>query len=187
MPHEPRRLAILAARTILEASDTIILDTETSGLTIESEVIEVAAVRAKTGRIAINTFIRPVRPFKNVPELGHNITWESLDSSPRVNETPLAELLRTSRVVCYNAQFDYRLLSQNYEAVGEKMPSAGFACAMLMYAAYRSKPKVHSSWFKLQVAAEHEGIPVTQEHRALSDVHLTRELLMVMAEADENE
>lgn len=178
----PRSLAIQAAQEILSSDDTILLDTETTGITDVSEVIEVAAIRAKTGEILIDTLVKPSAPYV-FEDTVHTITWEDLQTSPTIHTSGLSEILSASRVVAYNAQFDYRLLRQSYELMGEKIPSPGFNCAMLIYAAYRSAPGKAYRWIKLADAITYEGIDFIQEHRALSDIIMTRKILTIVAEA----
>lgn len=174
-----RLLAIQAAKDILQGDNTVLLDTETTGITNNSEVIEVAVIRAKTGELLLDTLIKPSKPYVFVDNV-HTITWEDLQDSPTIHESGLTEILANSLVITYNAQFDYRLLRQSYEMMGQKMPSKGFGCAMLMYAAYRSAPGKAHRWYKLSDAIKDEGIDFIQEHRALSDILLTRQILQAM-------
>jgi DNA polymerase-3 subunit epsilon len=177
-----RSLAIQAAREALQNPNAVLLDTETTGIGNSSEVIEVAVIRAQTGEILLDTLVKPSQPYIFEDDV-HSITWEQLQDSPTINACGLSEILAASVVITYNAQFDYRLLRQSYRLMGETIPSKGFACAMLMYAAYRSIPGKAHSWFKLSAAVACEGIDFIQEHRALSDILLTRQILQIMSEA----
>jgi DNA polymerase-3 subunit epsilon len=178
-----RLLSIQAAKEVLQSDKYVLLDTETTGTKNDHEVLEVAVIQASTGKILLDTLVKPSKPFDAVEGV-HTVVWEDLQQSPDITQCGLSEILTAYTVLTYNAQFDYRLIRQSYEFMGQTMPGGNFACVMLMYAAFRSGPGKASTWIKLQDAIKHEGIDFVQEHRALSDIVMTRRILECMANVE---
>ncbi|MBA2397010.1 MAG: 3'-5' exonuclease [Ktedonobacteraceae bacterium] len=100
------------ARNYIDAGSFVVLDTETTGLEREDEVIELAIVEGRSGTVLFNSLIQP----ENLAERDsfathiHGITRKDLETAPRFPDVwPVirAILRRYRRVIVYNAEFDY--------------------------------------------------------------------------------
>jgi DNA polymerase-3 subunit epsilon len=166
------------ARGVLADPDHhVILDTETTGLKLWDEVIQVAVINT-AGTVLLDSFIRPVdraRIPTNASHI-HGITMKTLKDAPTYPEIApsLMNILKGRTVVCYNAEFDGRLLNQTAEKTGAPAFTGKWACAMRGYARFRgdwNPEKSDYRWHKLP-----EG-----DHSALGDCRATLEIIKEMA------
>lgn len=177
----------------LLGKDWVTLDTETTGLAVGDEVIEIAVTDGKTGNTLLNSLVRPNVRIDPKAEEVHKISNADVALAPTWPEVreKLIEAVKGKTIVIYNAQFDIRLLMQtnaswNLNCNG-MFGANEYFCAMVEYA---RRVKIYNVFhrsnrnFKLVKAAELEGIPVTEElHRAVADTKLTRDLIVkILAE-----
>ena len=169
------------ARAVLEQADRyVILDTETTGVTNDDEVIQLGVIDP-TGAVLLDHLIRPVRK-KYIPRQAtqiHGITMAMLQDRPLYNEIAglLQSVVKGRTIVTYNADFDRRLLTQTAGFSGGFVPpTSAWQCAMLQYAQfvgewddYRNKYR----WHKLQGG----------DHTAVGDCQATLARIREMAEA----
>lgn len=184
-----REAAVTWAAGVLADESAVILDTETTGLGEASQVIEIAVIDIHGG-VLLDSLCRHCLVGQIPPDASriHGITDEMLANAPTFPEIyeDLRHILqRASRVIVYNALYDFRLLEQTRQAWG--LPAfevARFDCAMLAYAAfYGAYNEYHSSyrWVKLTVAAGNFGIDTNGAHRALDDARMTLQVIRGMA------
>ncbi|SEQ31992.1 DNA polymerase III, epsilon subunit [Rosenbergiella nectarea] len=174
----------------------VIIDTETTGLGDDAEIIEVAALRCD-GKIMLNTLVKPLKPIPVSATAIHGITNEMIANAPSWPEV-IGQLILAAGsddFLAYNSAFDARLIKQTtYEHYGvisvlfERFHER-HCCVMDAYAMYRGIKKGDGyKKHKLIDAAEHEGVVIEgSAHRALSDCLLTLELIKVMAKGDGHE
>lgn len=182
--HE-RRATILEARELLEQG-TLVLDTETTGMDNEDVVIEIAVLDT-SGGVLLDTRIHPEAPITAGALAVHSITAEMLEGAPRFTEIwpQLLALIKDRHVVCYNADFDLRLLRQTAKKVGLKRPEGWgkhVHCLMEMYAGYRGHLRSDGSyaWCSLTTACQEERI-APGHHSAAGDCRAALALLKVLA------
>lgn len=158
----------------------VIVDTETTGLDKEAEIIEISIIDC-TGAILLNTLIKP---SKNIPAEAteiHGITNEMVEDAPSWKEMlPQVLELISHGWVAYNAKFDARMLEQTS---GSRVDTDYFGapeCAMQLYAEYNGewdKKRRKYKWRKLTDAATSlDAWPEEIDenpHRALYDCYLT--------------
>ena len=176
----------------LDLPNAIFIDTETTGLGVTDEVIELAAIDVD-GRVLLDTLIRPTIPVGLQAQAIHGITSGELAGAP---EFPAiwANLLRAVSgrpIVMYGADFDTRMLRQSAAAhtidFNAFCPSE-IQCAMHAYAEHRRVWNVRQRsfrWHKLTTACEYEGIHLPAAlapHRARADAELTRRLVLKFRE-----
>lgn len=170
-----RSKAIQLARDILAQPEKFaILDTETTGLGPDDEIIQIA-ILDPTGRILLNTLVMPTKR-KRVPTAAtviHGIGFAELRGAPTWLElTPELERALSGRaVVSYNAAFDARLMKQTAAQNGGFSPSGSWHCAMLAYAGFVAEPDPRRpgehKWHKL----------VGGNHSALGDCRATLDVI----------
>ncbi|MFM7244569.1 MAG: exonuclease domain-containing protein [Planctomycetaceae bacterium] len=174
------REAIEWARSILDQPDRYaILDTETTGLTNDDEVIQLG-ILSPTGDVLLDRLIRP-SPGRSIhpgAQRVHNISMAMLADKPAYGQISdeVREAVRGRRIVTYNAAFDLRLMTQTARAAGGFVPPDPWDCAMLMYAQFVGDADHYRGeyrWHKLRGG----------DHTAVGDCRATLEYIRTMAVA----
>lgn len=134
------RQAIQRARDAL-ARDIVVFDTETTGLGMRDEIIEISCVSGR-GEVLLDSFVEPRIPVPGEATAINGIRGEDLADAPTmaVLMDRLEPILSGAEVIAsYNLDFDGRLLVQSARK-GYRLPrSAGFLCIMRAYAAWRGE------------------------------------------------
>ena len=101
------------ARQLLN-DDFVILDTETTGLGIFDQVVQVAVIDT-TGAVLLDTLVKPTRPIPRIASNIHGITDAKVADAPTFGEIYNALLMAVGgkRVVIYNKNFDVAMLHQS--------------------------------------------------------------------------
>lgn len=174
-----RKLAIQKAREYL-AMRPVFLDTETTGLDIGAQIIEVCVVD-HDGNVLVNNLVRPQGPIPADAMRIHGITDEMVRAAPTWPEVwPEVEGVLSGRYVgVYNADFDLRMLRQSHQRYGLPwlLSQGRFFDMMKLYADYKGFQR----WVTLEVAGRQCGIPLPNTHRAQADALLVRALLQYIA------
>ena len=185
-----RNEVIRWARDLLEAGTSLIIDTETTGLGDNDEVIQLAVVDLES-HVLFETLLRPTMPVSLGARAVHGITDETLASAPTFSDLyhTIASLISKRHLIAYNAEFDRRILMQTCQKYGlSKFEVAGWDCVMGQYARFEDGChgtddfKRHS----LSAACARQGITINESHDAVEDCLLTLELIKMMAGADED-
>ena len=193
MADPARREAISRqARAWLEAN-ALILDTETTGLGDDAEVVELAVIDC-AGVVLLDTLVRPSGPVPAEAGAIHGITDAMLADAPTWSEfhARFCGLVEGRQVVIYSREFDTRVITQTARRYGLPAPQGfdlvldpgSIHCAMQAYAEFRgewSAEKGRYRWQKLSAAAQQQGVTVTNAHRALGDCLMTLGLVRAMA------
>jgi DNA polymerase-3 subunit epsilon len=190
--HRRRQARVCAwAKAYLQAGDFIVLDSETTGLGDEDEVIELALVHW-SGTVLFSSLIQPQDPQRaDLATPIHGITSQLLSSAPSFPEVwpTIQAILRGSRrVLVYNAAFDRRLLAATASRNGLRLPGCMWDYLMEQYAVYHGAwSSYHRSytWQKLEVACADLTITVIGEtHRATVDALSALGVLKALAALD---
>jgi len=163
--------AIMWAKRLLD-SDAIIVDTETTGLLVKSnvEVIELAAINMQ-GKPVYQAMFRPRYKIPMRVIKIHGITNEAVKSSPSFAQEAdaIGAVLHGKTVITYNAKFDRDVIGRTFKLHKLEGVSARWECAMQTYRTFaRSGP-----YLKLPYGS----------HRALADCKATLRLIRKMARA----
>jgi DNA polymerase-3 subunit epsilon len=175
-----RRKSIEWARALLAApSQWIVLDTETTGLGLTDEVIQIAVV-APDGSALLDSLVRPASRG-DIPAQSsaiHHITIEMLTGAPTFMKlTPRLEAaVAGKRIVAYNAEYDRRLLKQTALMSGGRAPQAQWECAMLAYSRFVGEWDSRKNDYRFQ------RLP-SGDHSAAGDCRATLKLIELMAHA----
>jgi len=170
--------------SVVADADTVFLDTETTGLGADAEVVDIALIGVDGG-VLFESLIRPSHPIPPGASRVHRIRDADVAAAPTWAEVQpyLADLLDERRVVVYNAAFDHRIVSQCCRQHGLLAPSSGWDCAMHAYAAFAALPSAGRGgfrWHKLEAATAACGV-ATGGHRAASDAIACRGVVLAMA------
>jgi DNA polymerase III subunit epsilon len=183
-----RQNAILKARRILE-QNPLYLDTETTGLEREDEIIEIAIIDDQ-GATVINSLVRPSRPIPAEATRIHGITNEMVIGAPYwliLWQTTVRSLLAGRLIAIYNDDFDLRMIRQSLERYKQPLREPINSVDILkLYAEFHGEwnPVRRSyRYFSLDAAGKQCRIKLPNAHRALADTLLTRALLHHITEA----
>jgi len=167
----------------------VYLDTETTGLDKNAEIVEIAVVD-DTGQILINRLIRPTQPIPPVVSNLHGITDEMVAGAiswPALWPT-VRGLLLGKTIGIYNAEFDVRIMRQSLERY--RLPwreSLATSDILSLYSEYRGEwdpTRRALRRFRLEDAGRAFRIPLPNSHRAADDALLARALLRRIAGQD---
>ncbi len=185
-----RKQAILTARQKLLLLP-LYLDTETTGLERDSEVIEICIVNDQ-GQVIFDSLVRPSRPIPPDAMRVHGITNEMVKDAPTwLTVWPqVVTILAGQHVGIYNAEFDLRMMRQTHEHYGMpwpfNLPFQPF-CIMKLYAQYYGEWNSRTGsyrWHSLDLAGQQCRIPLPNSHRARDDTFLARAILHHIANSE---
>lgn len=161
---------------VIKSGDYLILDTETTGLDYTSEICQIAIIDS-SGKVLLDTLVKPVRPIPAEATAIHGITNEMVHFAHKFPQKELSNLLHNRHVIVYNAEYDVQMLYRSERAllnpiVEDWREVAHWYCAMETFAEiYGDWNDYHQSyrWQKLSTACAYYNIPVTKAHGALED------------------
>jgi len=159
-------------------SDILVIDTETTGLGDDAEIIEIGIING-SGETVMNTLVKPTISIPAEATAIHGITDNDLLNAPMFSDVieELEGLIQGKILLIYNADYDLRLLRQSARKskVRMNLEPASVRCIMLEYAKYFGEwNKRHQSWKwqTLANAARRTGYQPAQgmlPHRAIAD------------------
>ncbi len=169
--------AITWARNLSERRNWVILDTETTGLGPEAEIVQLG-ILAPDGRALLDTLVRPIDPIPAGATAIHGITNAMVAGAPYFSDVyeELSRLLAGQLVVVYNAAYDRRILQQTCRRALRLLTAWGWACAMEQYAAFVG------DWSDYHGNYRWQPLP-GGDHTAIGDCRATLEIIKEMAAA----
>jgi DNA polymerase-3 subunit epsilon len=180
-----RQRSIDTARAILDRNP-VYLDTETTGLGNEDEIVEVSVVDSD-GSSLLTTLVKPTRPIPPDATAIHGITDADVQSArPWPIVWPeLRGVLFGRLIVIYNQDFDLRMIQQTHARYRLPWRDRLLTFDLLkLYSEFRGEwdPRRRSYRYQsLDAAGKQCGIQLPNAHRAEADTLLTRALLIYMA------
>lgn len=193
-----RNAAIEIARKWIK-NDAVIIDTETTGLLWGDEVVEAAVIELSSGKVLLNSLVKPLNLIPQEVINIHHITNEMVADAPSYIEVfpQIIDAIKNRDVLAYNASFDISSLRSaltHFPAseldLNEQLASSytSVQCAMLLYAQYAGDWN-HGfgeyQWHSLINAAKQTCIDLSTlnsvPHRALYDCQLTAAVIHAMA------
>jgi len=170
---------------VVERNDYVILDTETTGLSLTSEIIEIAVIDPECN-VLVNERIKPKFGVPSEASAVHGIFDRDLENArswEKVRNHVLSYIVGKD-VIIYNASYDFGMFHKSDAVCG--LPKLFYDdmfkphCAMLWYAEwwgdwndYRGSYR----WQKLTDACDSLAIPVVNAHGALGDCLMTRKVI----------
>jgi len=164
------------ARRALGDTSAVILDTETTGLEYNAEIVQVAVIDMAS-RVLLDTLVKPTRPIPPDASRIHHITDAMVAAAPTFAELAprLYHIIGGKRVLIYNASFDMRLLRQSATAANTHWPAMTADCVMEAYSAWVG------DWSDYHGNYRWQRLP-GGDHSALGDCRATLDVLRRMAE-----
>ena len=162
----------------------LLLDTETTGLGRDDEIIEIAILTVEGDEI-VNMLVEPRGTIGDEAAGVHHITPPMLDGCRRFEDiwAEIEPLLAGHPLVAYNAPFDERMIIQSLVKSG-RVPSTDleFHCARRLSAKLiaAARPLLSLDEAAAFFGIDHDG----HRHRALSDADLLRRVFLAMTSGD---
>lgn len=187
---KPRKEAIQWVRDLFKDGSSLLIDTETTGLSDKDEIIQLAIVDLQN-HVLFKTFVKPTMPVSCGARAVHGISDTVLANAPTFPELyeTIINLISNRRLIAYNAPFDQRLLGQTCEKYGLLEPEGTtWDCVMEQYVSFE-EDTYHTGdprWQSLSAACAQQDIPIQRTHDAVEDCLLTWQLIKKMAEADKD-
>ena len=180
-PIEARRSSIQWARATLDWDSWLILDTETTGLGPDAEVIEFAILHPD-GKPWVSQRLRPSGTVSTAASAVHGITEEVLVLCPTYREVHdyLKRIFDGRLIVIYNEAYDTRLFQQTARVWNLETPIQQSDDAMIQYSKFCGSWNDYRGdwrWQKLP------ALPGQRAHSALADCRSTLAVIRQMAEA----
>lgn len=156
-------------------------DTETTGLSREDRVIELALVEfaggAPTGQRIVRRF-NPEGSWSMEAQRVHGIPLRDLEHEPlwRDKAAGLASWLKGRVLVAHNAAFDRRMLEAELRRAGVEVPEVEWVCTR-----EASKATHPNASHKLDAMCARLDIPLPNHHRADCDAEACGRLLVALA------
>lgn len=166
---EHRALAREWARHRMERPDEwFLVDTETTGLSAQDQVIEIAigAVHlSPSGMLTVRpVFNQRIRPTIAIPWAStqvHGITDAMVRSAPRFEDVAprIASLCAGRALLAWNASFDARMVRQTAERFGVESPcpTASWQCAMRAHAVWKAEPGNRTLYRTHRLGGDHSA------------------------------
>ena len=156
----------------------VILDTETTGLGPQAEVVQIGVINGRGDILMDNVLVRPKGRIEPDAARIHHITEEMVANAPSFLEVlpRLQDIARNKLLVIYNAEYDLRLLAQSAQAHNTMpyLPYGGYDCAMLRYAEWVGEWNDYHGSFRWQKLTG-------GDHSALGDCAATLAVIEKMA------
>lgn len=157
-----------------------VLDTETTGLGGNAEIVQVAVVDGATGGLLLDRDVRPAGAGIETGALAvHGLDARRLAAAQRWPDVyyQLRPLLAGRRVIAYNAEFDRRLVDQTCDRYSLPRLRLRWECAMARYTDWTGQ------WRALETACAVAGIAFTAgaPHTAAGDATATWRLVRHIA------
>jgi DNA polymerase-3 subunit epsilon len=189
MKPTPEELKEIKAKTAEWASErladlsTVVVDTETTGLPSrdpDTEICQLSITDAK-GKPLFSMLLKPNKPMGDEVIGIHGITNEQVQFQPMFPQVAkiISFVLENKHVVCYNSDFDVKLLWSLFKKYDQALPKiAGASCAMDHYARWCGEWNAKKEDFKWQKLPNLSGLPA---HDAYSDCISTLKVMELMA------
>lgn len=188
LAHNRHKYARLARQWL--SYDPIYLDTETTGLNKNAEVVEISIIDS-SGKILLDTLVKPAKPIPREAIDIHGITNEMVENAPAWAEIhdDFLKVIKDRTLLIYNADYDKRVILQSSGLDRFDSQCSRIGCVMKLFAAYYGEWNHYlEDWKyqKLTAAADYMGVKVEgQAHRALADCRMTLGILKTMAATTE--
>lgn len=185
LPSDDDLAARAWARWIL-SRPIAILDSETTGLDYDSEIIEIAAID-REGKILLDSYVRPTIPVPFDSTCIHGITDQMVSDAPEwVHIAPIVlNIFRDYQVLIYNAGYDIPRIEYMNKLHKVEHGQLNADCVMLNYApVYGNWSDYFNSykWARLDAAVPDEFDNPCPAHSALGDCLATLAVLYDMAD-----
>ncbi|ECF6381602.1 3'-5' exonuclease [Salmonella enterica] len=182
-------------------SDYLIIDTETTGLDNNAEVIEIAIINMH-GDVLLNSLVKPTCSIPAAVTKINNITDEMVADAPLWHDVfpVILNIIDGKKWLAWNSKFDARLIIQTGVITGyfEDLPASKILdIAAKINDSQIDAKAVYDQWYgefdskrnnfkrqSLATAAERHNVSVNGAHRALADCMMVLGVLNAVCHSD---
>jgi len=178
-----RQDAINWAKDLIKRNpaEWIILDTETTGLNSNDEIIQIGIIDGAGNALIDNQLIKPACEISNGAFAVNGISAEMVKDAPNFGDVipQIVEAVKGKHLVIYNAAYDLRMLIQSDKSFQMNIDevACGIICAMNKYAQFVGEWNDYRGSFRWQ------KLP-SGDHSAIGDCRATLKLINLMADQD---
>jgi DNA polymerase-3 subunit epsilon len=176
---------------IINTTNAVILDTETTGLSDDDEMVQIAIIDAETGELLINQLLKPKILISKSASNIHGITNSSVSNCVEYNEihNDIINIISGKTILAYNLEFDVNMLYQTaftHNCDLDSLENSGLFsnnhCIMEWYAEFYGDYNDYFdsyTWQRLDRAAVQQRIDISdlKTHDAFGDCEITRRLI----------
>ena len=169
---------ILSEYPLLDIDNFVVIDTETTGMAADDEVIELAVVDMD-GTVLYDSTFCPVTVVNRYASAVNHLTNDCLCDSPKFADEwgKIKTLIGNRKILAHNAKFDKRIIKQTLEEYN--MDST---IVDSLFAAYYDSVSIVKKYldlpsYSLENIAHSLGIIRVESHRAADDCIMTLEVL----------
>lgn len=187
--YKPAQFAnYLRYENVFDLSDCLILDTETTGLDDNAEIVQIALVCGDEF-VLDDELVKPTQAIPAKAAKIHGITTEMVATAnpwSEMHEFVMDSLNTVEKIYIYNADYDTRLMKQTAEKYGLicKYNPNKVVCVMKKYAELWGElveinGRWQHPWITLVKACEQQNIDISdlKAHNALNDCIMTLRLM----------
>lgn len=166
--------------------EPLFLDTETTGLDGQAQIIEIAILNA-AGQVLLSRRIKPSIEISEGAQDVHGISSADLESCPSWPEIAgeVERVLAGRMVVVFNSDYDTRLLKQTAAAYGDSiewLSSCTFRCAMYLAASMYGATNRYGTISLINACLEAGVTWKGAAHSAEADTLATLDLVRAIAQ-----
>ena len=171
------------AKDRLADDSTVIIDIESTGLLNQdpdTEIAQISIINVK-GRPLFSMLLKPNKPMGEVVMDIHKITNDEVFNQPVFPQIAkiISFILQDKHVVCYNADFDVKLLWHMFKKYEQELPKiSGSSCCMDRYSEWCGEWSVKKKGWKWQKLP---ALGYGMSHDALTDCQSTLKVIEKMA------
>ncbi len=193
MKNDRKQSIVQGAQALFALPNFCILDTETTGLDDNDEIVEIALID-KNGNTLLNQLVKPTRRIPSDVIGIHGINNDEVKSAPSFKTvwSRVERVLKKQKTaIVYNASFDIRMIEQScgkYD-IEPKLERFTWKCAMETYAEFYGEWNDYFGGWKWQKlitatrwAAHYLECDHYGTHRALNDCRNTLLVLQALAQ-----
>jgi DNA polymerase III epsilon subunit family exonuclease len=165
----------------LKDTEFVVFDTETTGLSPLSSLVELGAVKMRGFKI-VDTFHTLIRPWNHIPEdvsKVHGISQDMVKNAPQVDEVlgDFEDFLDGSVLVAHNAPFDLKIISVHLQRLERPLWKNLILDTCKVSKTHFPEAVSHS----LENLCKFWRSPFEGQHRALEDARHTAFVMSRMA------
>lgn len=183
-------------------SDYVIIDTETTGLRKDDEIIEISIINMR-GETLFDSLIKPTRPIPAEAMAINHITDEMVAQAPAWPEVYqlVMQIIAGRRWLAWNSRFDARLMTQTSLITGvynDYQPAQVIEAYQVVHDSQIDAKQIYSQWYgdfdaersnftrqSLSAAVKQQNVQINgSAHRALADCFM---VLSVLESVSSNE
>lgn len=162
----------------LKIKDFVIIDTETTGISRDDEIIEFAVVDIY-GEVLYESTFNPMVMINPSAAMVNGLTNESLTNSPLFKDEwqKIRDAIGNKRLLGHNLSFDKRLTAQTLERYGIDSQESNDLFKGYYDSMRIAKKHIDAKSYSLENLAHMVGINRVESHRAADDCIMTLEFL----------